>query len=188
MFILWAVTAFGVFLGLAAIGFLFLLISLVVGELFDLGDLFGDHEFDAGADTDGHGGGTSFLSSRVISVFITAFGGFGAIGSQLGYGVGVSTAMGLASGLVFGGLIYLFVSFLHGQEASSDVRVGDLVGSTGEVSVTIPKGGLGQIRCAHGESVVEKVARSQDGEEIRVNTLVKVEAVVGETVMVRRAG
>lgn len=185
MFIIWAITAFAVFLGLAAIGFLFLLISLVVGELFDLGDLFGDH--DVGVDIDGHGGGTSFLSSRVISVFITAFGGFGAIGSHLGYGIGVSTAMGLASGLVFGGLIYLFVTFLHGQEASSDVRVSDLVGATGQVSVTIPKGGLGQVRCSQGESVVEKIARSQDGEEIPVNTLVKIEAVVSETILVRRA-
>ncbi len=188
MFIIWAITAFAVFLGLAAIGFLFLLISLVVGELFDLGDLFGDHDFDAGVDVDGHGGGTSFLSSRVISVFITAFGGFGAIGSHLGYGIGVSTAMGLGSGVVFGGLIYLFVTFLHGQEASSDVRVSDLVGATGQVSVTIPRGGLGQVRCSQGESVVEKIARSQDGEEIPVNTLVKVEAVVGETIWVRRAG
>ncbi|MBI1983074.1 MAG: hypothetical protein HYS61_02620 [Acidobacteria bacterium] len=184
MFILWAVSAFGVFLGLAAIGFIFLLISLVAGELFDLGDLFGGHDVDVGD----HGGGPSFFSSRVISVFITAFGGFGAIGSHLGYGVGVSTAMGVASGLVFGGLLYLFITFLHGQEASSDVRVGDLVGSTGQVSVAIPKGGLGQVRCSQGESVVEKIARSQDGEEISVNTLVKVEAVVGETILVRRAG
>jgi hypothetical protein len=38
-----------------------------------------------------------------------------------------------------------------------------------------------------GESVVEKIARSQDGEQIPVNALVKIEAVVGETVVVRRA-
>jgi membrane protein implicated in regulation of membrane protease activity len=85
-------------------------------------------------------------------------------------------------------LIYLFVSFLHAQEASSDVHISDLVGTTGQVSVTIPRGGLGQVRCSLGESVVEKIARSQDGEPIPVNTLVKVEAVVGETVLVRRAG
>ena len=188
MFIIVAITAFAVFLGLAAIGFLFLLISLVVGELFDLGDIFGGHEFDVGGDVDAHGGGTSFLSSRIISVFITAFGGFGAIGAHLGYSIGVSTAIGLASGLVFGGLIYLFVSFLHGQEASSDVRISDLVGKTAEVSVAIPKGGLGQVRCPLGESVVEKIARSQDGGQIPANTLVKVEALVGETLLVRRTG
>jgi hypothetical protein len=45
---------------------------------------------------------------------------------------------------------------------------------------------VGQVRCTLGESVVEKIARSQDGEQIPVNTLVKIEAVVGETVVVRR--
>jgi hypothetical protein len=35
--------------------------------------------------------------------------------------------------------------------------------------------------------VVEKIARSRDGEQVPINTLVKIEAVVGETVVVRRA-
>jgi len=46
---------------------------------------------------------------------------------------------------------------------------------------------VGQVRCTLGESVVEKIARSKDGEPIPANTLVKIEAVVGETVVVRRA-
>ena len=100
MFIFAAFTAFGVFLGLAAIGFLVLIVSFVVGEVFDLGDWFGGHDADAGH------GGPSFLSGRILSVFVTAFGGFGAIGVHSGFGVGVSTAMGLASGLVFGGIVY----------------------------------------------------------------------------------
>ena len=65
------ITPLIVFLGIAALGFLFLLISLVVGDIFDS---FG---FDTGLDVDGQG----FLDSRVISVFVTAFGGFGAIGT-----------------------------------------------------------------------------------------------------------
>jgi len=67
------------------------------------------------------------------------------------------------------------------------VRVSDLTGSTAQVSVAIPKAGLGQVRCTVGESVVEKIARSHDSEPIAINTLVKIEAVVGETVVVRRA-
>lgn len=174
-------SAFAVFLLIGGIGFLFLLASLVAGELFDLGDLFGDHDVDAGH------GGPSFFSSRILSVFVTAFGGFGAIGVHLGYGTGVSSGIGLASGLVFGGIVFLFVRFLHGQEASSDVHVGELVGCVGQVSVAIPRGGLGQVRCALGESVVEKIARSHDGEPIAANTVVKVEAVVGETALVRKS-
>ena len=181
MLILAAFSAFGVFLGLAAIGFLILIVSFVMGEIFDLGDWFGHHDIDT------HGGGPSFLSGRILSVFVTAFGGFGAIGIHSGFGMGVSTAMGLASGFVFGGLVYAFVRFLHGQESSSNIRVGDLVGNSAEVTVAIPKGGLGQVRCQLGESVVEKIARSADGGEIPSNTLVKIEAIVGETVLVRKS-
>ena len=181
MFLLAGFSAFGIFLGIAAIGFLILMVTFVVGELFELGDIMGDHDVDVHG-----GGGPSFLSGRVLSVFITAFGGFGAIGIHQGYGIGISTAMGLASGLVFGGIVYLFVSFLHSQQASSDVRVQDLMGRMAQVSVAIPKGGLGQVRCTLGESVVEKIARSVDGAEIPGNALVKIEAIVGEQVLVRR--
>jgi hypothetical protein len=99
----------------------------------------------------------------------------------------VSTVIGVAGGLVFGTIIYLFASFLFSQQASSEIRVSDLAGSMAQVSVGIPRGGVGQVRCTMGESVVEKIARSQDGEPIPVNSLVKIEAVVGETVVVRRA-
>jgi len=178
-------SAFAVFLGIASIGFLILVVSFASGELFEHGDLAG-HDADFHGDVHG-GAGVSILSSRILSVFVTAFGGFGAIGIHLGYSTEVSTALGLGGGLVFGTVIYLFASFLFSQQASSDVRVCDLAGATGHVSVTIPKAGLGQVRCTLGESVVEKIARSQDGGEIPVNTLVKIEAVVGETVVVRRA-
>jgi hypothetical protein len=182
MSILVGFSAFAIFLALAAMGFFLLVISFAFGELFGHGDL-------GGHDADLHGelhGGVSFFSSRILSVFVTAFGGFGAIGIHLGYSVGVSTGMGLAGGVVFGGIIYLFASFLFSQQASSNVRVSDLVGSTAQVSVGIPKRGLGQVRCTMGESVIEKIAQAQDGEEIPANSLVKIEAVVGETCMVRR--
>ena len=184
MFLFAGFSAFAVFLGIASIGFLVLVVSFLSGELFDHGDLAG-HDADFHGDVH-MGGGVSIFSTRILSVFVTAFGGFGAIGIHLGHGVEVSTAMGVAGGLVFGTIIYLFASFLYSQQASSDVRVGDLAGNTAQVSVTIPKAGVGQVRCRLGESVVDKIARSQDGELIPVNTVVKIEAVVGETVVVRR--
>jgi len=178
-------SAFAVFLGIASIGFLFLVVSFVSGELFEHGDLVG-HEADFHGDVHGEAG-VSIFSTRIVSVFITAFGGFGAIGIHLGHSTEVSTAMGVGGGLVFATIIYLFASFLFSQQASSEVRVSDLTGSTAQVSVSIPKAGVGQVRCTLGESVVEKIARSQYGEPIPVNTLVKIEAIVGETVVVRRA-
>jgi hypothetical protein len=178
-------SAFAVFLGIASIGFLFLVISFLFGEFFGHGDL-GGHDADFHGDVHADAG-VSIFSTRVLSVFVTAFGGFGAIGVHLGYGTEVSTALGVAGGLVFGSIIYLFASFLFSQQASSEIRMSELCGGMAHVSVAIPKGGVGQVRCTVGESVVEKIARSRDGQQIPINTLVKIETVVGETVVVRRA-
>jgi membrane protein implicated in regulation of membrane protease activity len=183
MFILLSFSAFGIFLGIAALGFFFLLFSLLAGDLFGHGDV-GGH--DVGVHGEVHAG-VSFFSSRVLSVFVTAFGGFGAIGINLGFSIGLSTLMGLGGGLFFGGIIYLFASFLYSQQASSDIRTSELVGGTAQVTVAIPKGGVGQVRMTMGESVVEKIARAQDGGEIPIGTLVKIESVVGEAILVRRA-
>jgi len=182
MFILLTYSAFGVFLGIAALGFFFLLFSLLAGDLFGDSDA-GGH--DIGVHGEVHAG-VSFFSSRVLSVFVTAFGGFGAIGVNLGYSIGVSSALGLGGGAFFGGMIYLFASFLYSQQASSDVRTSELVGGTAQVTVAIPKGGVGQVRLTMGESVVEKIARAQDGAEIPLGALVTIESVVGESILVRR--
>jgi hypothetical protein len=177
------ISAFTIFLAIAAIGFLFLVISFLFGEMFSHGDV-GAHGGDVHGDTHGVG----FFNTRVVSVFITAFGGFGAIGVHLGYRTETSTLIGLVGGAVFGGIIYLFASFLYNQQASSGTLVGDLVGLTAEVSVAIPKGGLGQVRCSLGENVIEKLARTVDGEGIPANTSVKIESLAGETLLVRRIG
>jgi hypothetical protein len=180
MFLAVSFSAFSIFLAIAAFGFLFLFVSLVFGEIFSHD--VGGH----GGDVHGDVQGVSFLNVRVLSVFVTAFGGFGAIGVYLGYRIEISTAIGIIGGLIFGGIIYLFARFLYGQQASSGVSVGELVGRTAQISVAIPAGGLGQVRCALGENVVEKLARTVDGLAIPANTSVRIESIVGETVLVRR--
>jgi len=170
------VSAFVVFLSIAGIGFLFLLISLIFGEIFDFFHF--DHDFDHG--------GPSFFSTRVLSVFITAFGGVGAIGVRYGLSTGMASLAGFASGMALGWLIYLFARFLYGQQASSDMSVQDLVNHTGRVVIAIPAGGVGQIRLQIGETLVDKIARSHDGQPIPENAVARVEEVLGETVVVRR--
>jgi membrane protein implicated in regulation of membrane protease activity len=179
MILLASTSAFVTFLAIAVFGFIFVIASSILGDVFDHGDF--------GHDADGHGGGPSLLSSRILSVFVTAFGSFGAIGIHLGFGVGVSTTMGFGGGVLFGGVIYAFASFLYSQQASSHVRTGDLVGNTAQVSVAIPQDGMGQVRCTLGDTVVEKVARAAGNEEIPVNTLVKINSIVGDVVVVNRA-
>jgi len=171
------ISAFAVFLSISAIGFLFLLVSLVFGEVFDHFDFSGAH-----IDTD-HG--PSFFSPRVMAVFVTAFGGFGAVAVRYGLGTAGASAVGFVSGVVFGWLMYLFAHFLFGQQASTDVRGGDLVGQTARVIITIPSNGVGQIRCRLGEEFVDKVARSRDGKTIKENKQVRVEEVMGDVVIVK---
>lgn len=164
-----------VFLGIAAIGFIFLLVSLVLGDIFDsLG-------IDGGLDgTDIHG----FLDSRVISVFVTSFGGFGAIGIQMGLGIVFSSFVGLAGGVVLGGLVSLFARFLYKQQSSSSVASTQMIGRTAQVTVSIAPGSLGQVSCRIGEERVEKLARSKDNLEIKAGSMVRVEEIAGDSVIV----
>lgn len=170
------ISSLGIFLVIAAIGFVFLLVSLVVGDIFDS---FG---FDTGVDggADGH----ALLDSRVLSVFVTAFGGIGAIGIQMGLSIVASSLLGLAGGVVLGGLVSLFARFLYKQQSSSSVGVAQMIGRTAQVTVSIAPGNLGQISCRIGEERVERLARSRDNVEIKAGAMVRVEEVAGDSVIV----
>ncbi len=174
-------SAFSAFLGIAGAGFIFLLISLVFGELFEHFD-GADHDF---GDV-GHGG-PGFLSTRVISVFVTAFGGFGAIATNYGLAPLPASGVGFLSGVFFASLIYAFARFLWSQQATTETRTTDLVGQTARVVVGIPVNGVGQVRCRMGEQLVDKIARSQDEQAIPENAVVRIEEVLGETVIVARS-
>jgi len=171
------VTAFTVFLAIGAVGFVFLLVSLVFGEIFG--------HFDHSFDHPGEHGGVSILSTRVLSVFITAFGGFGALASNAGYGLLPSSGVGFASGVVFGGMIYYFARFLFSQQASTEVRATDIAGREARVVVAIPANGIGQVRVQIGEELVDKVAKTADGSAIAVNSIVKIQQALGEMVVVK---
>jgi hypothetical protein len=99
-----------IFLAVGGVGFLFLLISFIVGDIFEaLGFDFGsalDNSHDFGV-----------LDSRVISMFLTAFGGFGAIGAQIGYGAAVSSLFGLSGGVIFGAVVFFFGKLLYDQQS-----------------------------------------------------------------------
>lgn len=175
------ISALAVFLGIAALGLLFLVVSLLFGEVLDNFGL--DGAGDAGG-PDGHG----LVDTRSVAVFVTAFGGFGAIGIQSGLGVAASSLIGLGSGVVLGGAVALFGRFLYSQQATSSVSGSQLVGRTAQVTVTIPAGGIGQIACRIGEERVEKLARARDSVELKSGARVLIEEFTGDAVIVSPAG
>lgn len=169
-----SLNAFTVFLAITAAGFVFLLISAAFGEVFE--------HFDSVDDL----GGPGFFSTRVIAVFVTAFGAAGAVASHYGLQPVPASLAGAVTGLVFGGAIGMLGRFLYQQQTSSDVRAHDLVGQSCRVIVAIPSGGVGQIRCRIGEELVDKIARTSDGQPVSENTSVRIDEVLGETVIVRK--
>lgn len=169
-------SAFTVFLAVCAVGFLFLMLALVFGGLFDFFDH--DHDFETG--------GPGVFSSRVMAVFVTAFGGFGAVGTYYGLAPVPAALVGFGSGLVFGGAIYALARVLYNQQATTEVRAGDLVGAIGRVVIAIPPGGVGQIRVRLGEELMDKIAGTRDGVAIAENMSVQIEEVLGETVIVKK--
>jgi membrane protein implicated in regulation of membrane protease activity len=174
MDLLTSLSAFTVFLVIGAAGFVFLMVSAVFGEIFEHVDGLDDH------------GGPGFFSSRVMAVFVTAFGGSGAVATYYGLSPVPASGVGFGVGVVFGWAILLFARFLFRQQASSDVRAGDLVGQVARVVVAIPAGGVGQVRCRLGEELVDKIARTRNGDPVGENASVQVEEVLGETVIVKR--
>lgn len=161
---------------IGGVGFVFLLASLVLGDIFEM--------FGADADIGGDGHDFGLFDSRVIAVFITAFGGFGLIGAWSGFGPVASSLLGLLGGVIFGGVVSAFGRFLMGQQSSTTVTDDDLVGRTAQVTVTIKPGELGQISARIGDERVEKLARTSGGEEIKTGSIVKVAAIAGDSVIV----
>jgi hypothetical protein len=166
-----------IFLAIGGIGFLFLIISVILGDIFDLIGLNLD------SNLDGHDFG--LLDSRVVSVFLTAFGGFGAIGTIWGFGALSGSGFGLLGGILFGAVVFYFGKLLHSQQVTSSISLEDLIGRTAQVTVRIMPNQLGQVVFTIGEERIEKLARSLDHQQLEVGTTVRVDSFAGDSVLVR---
>ena len=102
----------------------------------------------------------------------------------MGLTVVASSLLGLAGGIVLGGLVSLFARFLYKQQATSSVATSQLVGRTAQVIVAIAPGSLGQVSCRVGEERVEKLARARDNSEIKAGATVRVDEVAGDSLIV----
>ncbi|MBX3268385.1 MAG: NfeD family protein [Acidobacteria bacterium] len=161
---------------IGGVGFVFLLASLILGDIFEM--------FGGEADLGGEGTDFGLFDSRVIAVFITAFGGFGTIAAWSGYGAVASSFAGLFGGLVFGGVVSAFGRFLVGQQASSTVTDDALIGKTAQVTVAIKPGSVGQITARVGDERVERLARASADAEITAGSLVTIKSIAGDSVIV----
>jgi membrane protein implicated in regulation of membrane protease activity len=171
---------------IGAFGLLFLLSMLFLGEIFHA-DHDGHIEVGGHAEAE-HGDGPSIFSTRVIGAFLTAFGVGGVVARYLGLSHPAASGIGVVTGVAMAAIVYQFARILYAQQASSEVRMHSLVGQPAEVSVGIPKGGVGQVTLTFSGERSTHIARGTAGQAIAAGTGVVIKALSGDSVLVEASG
>jgi hypothetical protein len=172
-----------VFLIIFAVGLTMLIIAVAFGGIFHIGGDHVEHHFDFGGhhELEPHGLAVgdhpSPFNSRILFVFMTAFGGVGYIGQSLGWPLGISAGVAVLGGLaVAGGTFFLVVLPLARQQGSVRVSESDFLHMEGQVTDEIPAGGLGRVALVPAQSGarVMLIARAMDGQTIPFGTAIRV--------------
>jgi membrane protein implicated in regulation of membrane protease activity len=166
-------------------GLLFTILSALFGHFFDhAGD--GGHigtggHAEAGFD---HSGipGISFFSPVVLASFITAFGGFGVLFTDIKAtsSAWLSAPLSIAGALCIAFFVlWIFNTIFSKTQSSSEAHVNSLVGQTASLLTPIPKDGVGEIAYVQSSTRYTAPARSEKGAPIGVGQTVRITRVVG---------
>ena len=127
-----------IFISIALACFLLVITGLIFGH-----DTDADHDISHGEVGSEHA--ISIFSVKVLATFGMGFGAAGAISRHYGLDNLAASGVGLLTGCALGGLMYLFISLMAKQQASSLVATSSLVGCNGVVTVEIEADGLGEV-------------------------------------------
>ncbi len=129
------------FLIIGAVGIAVILLSLIVGDLFDTG--LGD-----------------YVGTEVIGAFLGAFGFVGALALGLTGQVAAGLVAGLAAGVLLGAGAGWASRRLRGPDHSNAMRTSDLLECRGQVLAAIPADGFGVVSLSVGGHPTRVNARS----------------------------
>jgi membrane protein implicated in regulation of membrane protease activity len=166
------------------VGLVFTLLSVVAGHFFGghsghVGGSGGHAE--AGADGSDMPG-ISIFSPTVISAFVTAFGGFGIIFTNIPATskAAISAPLAIVVALIVAGGLYKLLSMLFRHtQGSSESHVARLAGTEASVVSPIPQGGVGEIAYIVNGTRYTAPARVETGAAIGNGKLVKITRVIG---------
>lgn len=147
------------------VGIGYTIISFILGNLFNVGDVSGD------IDT---GSSVSFFKPTSIAAFLTVFGGMGLVFLN---SFNFITVVSLSSifGIFVAYLLHRFVLIpLHNAQNTSTVEKQSLIGSTAKISQKVLQGGFGKITYHVNGSTFSSPAKSEDGNEIPLGTTVEI--------------
>jgi len=177
-------TVYAIYLFCLVVGLAFTVLSALLGHFFGG---HGDHvggsggHAEAGADSSDMPG-ISIFSPTIVAAFITAFGGFGIIFTEIPATKQpiISAPLAIATALVAAGCLYklLAVLFSHTQ-GSSESHVAALVGSDANVITPIPQNGVGEIAYVVGGTRYTAPARTESGAPVINGKPVKITRIVG---------
>lgn len=174
-----------IYLSLTTVGLVYAILILLgqgIGEL----DLPGFH-LDAGdVPSFDHGEvGLPSISPMSIASFVTAFGAFGLVASELfNATTGVSLLAALGGGIIVGGAAQLLFIYVFSPQTSSLRSRHELAQATAEVITAIPKDGVGQIALVSRGARVTYSARAQPGQSFKQGDVVRVVEIVGNIAFV----
>lgn len=176
-----------VFLWIGVAGFLAMAVSAAMGHDGDVdgADYHFDHDIGGHEVADHSTSGPSPFSLRTISIFVTVFGFSGFLANFYGASDFISSAVGMAFGVVFATLAYYGFRMLYAQQGSSTIAITGLVGQTAEVINVIPESGVGEVMVVFSGQKQAFLARSRDG-QIQAGSKVKVVDVLGSNLLVSK--
>ena len=159
---------------IGSIGLGLVVVSLVVGEIFD--SVFEAFDLDGGG----------IFSTPVIGAFLAAFG-FGAalIIYTTKAGPGLSALGGLASGIAIGGVALVMTKSLMNMPTDEPVRSSGLAGRTGTVVTRIPADGYGEVSVTYAGHNMKVNARAAEPIPAGVRVVVT-DVTSSSSVVVRR--
>ena len=177
-------TVYAIYLFCLVVGLAFTLLSALLGHFFGG---HGDHvggsggHAEAGADSSDMPG-ISIFSPTIVAAFITAFGGFGIIFTEIPATRQpiISAPLAIATALVAAGCLYklLAVLFSHTQ-GSSESHVAALAGTEANVITPIPENGIGEIAYVVRGTRYTAPARTESGAPVANGKPVKITRIVG---------
>jgi len=209
----WTLIAYWICFG---VGTTYAAVSALLGGLHGLFDFGGDggnggghvemtHDYGAGHGhlTTGHeGSGEAFatvgaaepvispLSPATISIFLTTFGGVGIILTSL-FKMNLFVSLPVSAGAGFAVGAFVMVLFYHlftRVQASSEARTVEAIGQSGEITVPIPEGGVGEVAYIVRGARLVSSARSQTGQAVARHAAVRIVRQVGNTLYVEPMG
>lgn len=162
-----------IFMGCAGFGGALFLVQMVLQFL-------GHDSSDGGISTDHDVSGTADVSFKLLSfqgltAFFMMFGLVGlAMHRQSGAAPALSAGVGAAAGLLAVWVIGRLFSGLKKLQSSGTMDVRNAVGQEGEVYLTIPPGGTGQVRVRVQNQLRTMDAATSGGEPIKTGARVRV--------------